>query len=410
MNNRRTGSEKCGWAAAMRSRPLGLVADRRGGALVEYIFMLGLVVVVGLLAWPKFGDASNNKLVVQAECGLLNADCGGPPSSAAQAATPAPVAPGSGIQGKLNALAAKLPDAVTPPEGGFWNGVGNALSGAWGVTSSVAKGFFVDGAWGTVTGVWQIVRHPIITGKSIWYAATHWDQTWNAIKDSVSKAWEEDPARLIGAGIFEVVTAPVAVLKGSKVGKVAKVVDKLDEAADAAKLLDKVDTAADVGRLAELAKTFKSTPLRPDYVGEHLPGNAVHGGGWLVEYLDDAGRASRQLVVKDGKLYDSAGKLFDTASAQTAHTGGGRAIFVMDESGKIFASTYQEVGRFHHSSLAGGKAVTGAGELVVENGVVKTISNKSGHYRPTAEMNEQVIKALESQGADTTRIIRDNWR
>ncbi|MEJ7734968.1 MAG: hypothetical protein WKG00_37990 [Polyangiaceae bacterium] len=415
MSSRQTGNEGRAWApGSVHRRPLGgLVADRRGGALVEYIFLLGLVFVIGALAWPKFGDASNNKVVRQAECGLLNADCGGPPSGAAQGNAPAAVAPGGGLQAKLDALAAKLPDGATPSDGGgFWNGVGNFLSDAWGVTKSVGKGFFVDGLWGTVTGIWQVVTHPIDTVQGLWSAVTHPVQTFNAVKDSLVNAWNEDPARLIGAGLFEVVTAPIAALKATKLVKATKVIDKLDDVTDVVKIVDKVDDASDAAKaakLAALARDFKTTPLGRAYVGENLPGNRVHGGGWLVEYLDDAGRASRKVTVKDGKLYDASGNLFDTTTAQTAHTGGGRAIFVMDEQGNIFVSTYQEVGRFHHSSLAGGKPVTGAGELVVENGVVKTISNKSGHYQPTAEMNEQVIKALEAQGVDGTRIVRDNW-
>ncbi|MEJ7734190.1 MAG: hypothetical protein WKG00_33970 [Polyangiaceae bacterium] len=166
--------------------------------------------------------------------------------------------------------------------------------------------------------------------------------------------------------------------------------------------------AANAARAADVAKGFKTQPLLPKYVGENLPGNRVHGGGWLVKYLDDAERETHRLTVRDGKLYDAKGKLFDTKAAATAHSGDGRAIFVMDEQGRIYVSTYQEVGKFHHSSMLAGKPVTGAGELVVENGVVKLISNKSGHYQPTAAMNEQVIKSLETQGVKTRDIVRDN--
>jgi hypothetical protein len=165
--------------------------------------------------------------------------------------------------------------------------------------------------------------------------------------------------------------------------------------------------AANAAKAADVAKAFKTKPLHPDWVGEHLPGNRQWPGK-TVKYLDDAEREAHRLTVRDGKVYDAKGNLFDTKAASTHHSGQGRAIFVMDEQGRIYASTYQEAGKFHHSSLLAGKPVTGAGELVVENGVVKVISNKSGHYQPTAAMNEQVIKSLEAQGVKTKDIVRDN--
>jgi hypothetical protein len=52
--------------------------------------MLGLVAIIGLAAWPKLDAATSKTLEVQAECGLLNADCGGGPSSGSAQATAAP--------------------------------------------------------------------------------------------------------------------------------------------------------------------------------------------------------------------------------------------------------------------------------------------------------------------------------
>jgi hypothetical protein len=164
--------------------------------------------------------------------------------------------------------------------------------------------------------------------------------------------------------------------------------------------------AQNAARAAEAAKGFKTQPMNKHYEGEHLPNNAAWGTS-TVKYLDDAEREAHRLHVRDGKLYDASGKLFDTRAAQTHFSGNGRAIFVMDDQGRIYASTYQEVGKFHHSSLLAGKPVTSAGELVVENGVLKTVSNRSGHYRPPAEINEQVFKSLEAQGVDVSRVTRD---
>jgi hypothetical protein len=62
------------------------------------------VAIVGLLAWPRLDTSTSKKLKVQAECGLLNADCGGGPSAGSAQATPVAVTPG--LQGKLDQLTA----------------------------------------------------------------------------------------------------------------------------------------------------------------------------------------------------------------------------------------------------------------------------------------------------------------
>lgn len=95
-------------------------------------------------------------------------------------------------------------------------------------------------------------------------------------------------------------------------------------------------------------------------------------------------------------LYDATGNLFDTAAAGSVQGGMGRAIFVMDESGNIYASLNHEVGQFHHSSFLAGGDVAAAGELEVVNGVVRFVNNQSGHYHPAPESLEQFAMELES--------------
>ena len=90
--------------------------------------------------------------------------------------------------------------------------------------------------------------------------------------------------------------------------------------------------------------------------------------GWPgVTYLDDAGRELYRITIHDGLVYDSRGQLFDTSNGVSAFGPGneGRAIFVMDEHGNLYASTYQEFQIFHHSSLlAGGEVADAAVDLL----------------------------------------------
>ncbi len=166
-----------------------------------------------------------------------------------------------------------------------------------------------------------------------------------------------------------------------------------------------------VDDFASVIQRLKTIELQPAFVGENLPrGNKPPFQGSIVRYLSEAERAPYRLTVKDGKLYDAAGRLFDTRGAETVHSGGGRAIFIMDRDGSIYASTYQEVGKFHHSSLAAGRPVTAAGELEVVNGVLRLITNQSGHYRPLAAFNEQALEVLKASGVDISRVVRNNVR
>jgi hypothetical protein len=225
-----------------------LTRDRRGGALVEHILAIGLIAIVGLLAWPKFGSAANHKVERQAECGLLNADCNGGPSSGGGQGGPSPASPSPapvspGLQGKLDQLASTGALPTPSGQGGGQGGSGgpskvsDILGSAGDVVVSAGTGFLVDGFWGTVTGVVHVVTHPKQTFDGIVDAASDPFGTMGAIKDSVANAWNEDPVRFGGAVAFDLVTLPFAVLKVAKVGKLrklGKLTDEMDDGVPAA--------------------------------------------------------------------------------------------------------------------------------------------------------------------------------
>ena len=159
------------------------------------------------------------------------------------------------------------------------------------------------------------------------------------------------------------------------------------------------------GVYVALSRSFAtSIAIQPGYVGENVVGNSL---GWFVKYLSPGERQAYRIFVRNGKLFTANGELFSTATASTVHSGAGRAIFVVDEAGNIFASNFQRVGVFHHSSLvAGGKVLT-AGELQVENGVLKLISNKSGHYRPPTKSTDVFLGVMREAGVNTSSVIKD---
>ncbi len=104
-----------------------------------------------------------------------------------------------------------------------------------------------------------------------------------------------------------------------------------------------------------------------------------------VQYLSAAEREKFRIEF-DNKavLRTSDGEDFSTEKTETHFSGKGWAIYVVAPTGEIYAGTHK-VDRFHHSSFLSGGAVKAAGEIVVDHGVVKMITAKSGHYRPSAD-------------------------
>jgi hypothetical protein len=141
--------------------------------------------------------------------------------------------------------------------------------------------------------------------------------------------------------------------------------------------------------------------MHPDYVGEET------GDVWgtEVKYLSPEERKEYQLSVgEDGLLYDATKKLFDTQGAGTV-TGKGKAFFVMSEAGAIYASLHQQAGVFHYSSFLSGAPVAAAGEIEIVNGLVKTVSNRSGHYTPDQSYTYQFVEQLwRIEAKDTDQI------
>ncbi len=118
----------------------------------------------------------------------------------------------------------------------------------------------------------------------------------------------------------------------------------------------------------------------------------------------------KEVTVRGGKLVYK-NKWFNNK----VHTGGQRGmlgsgaskdvfIFVQDAKGRMFVAR-GDCGKIHHSSFvqknsAGKKEVWMAGEIMVDNGVIRGVNNQSGHFRPTTEYLEDFKDHLRSVGAN----------
>lgn len=131
-------------------------------------------------------------------------------------------------------------------------------------------------------------------------------------------------------------------------------------------------------------------PLYKQYQGED---QSLSKRDKVVQYFNDNERQLHRAYVKDGKLVDHKGVLLDPDLNKFPQRAG-TAIYVMDSQGMIYYSFDHRYGSIHHSSFLAGKAVASAGEMLIYQGMVYSISNKSGHYRPSAIAINRLIQRL----------------
>jgi hypothetical protein len=112
-----------------------------------------------------------------------------------------------------------------------------------------------------------------------------------------------------------------------------------------------------------------------------------------VAYLDQAGRRSHRLRFVAGAAMLN-GVEFDTREMQTVHSGRGFAIWVMSETGWMYAGNHVK-GMLHHSSFLAGANIMCGGELKASMGKISYLSSKTGHYQAGTEHMVWALSALE---------------
>ncbi|KAF8397862.1 hypothetical protein HHK36_016787 [Tetracentron sinense] len=119
-----------------------------------------------------------------------------------------------------------------------------------------------------------------------------------------------------------------------------------------------------------------------------------------IKYLGPQEREHYEYIVVEGKIvHKQTGDLFDTNKGMQ----GAKWIFVMSTSRQLYAGEKKK-GIFHHSSFLAGGATLAAGRLVAEDGILKSISAYSGHYRPTDENLGSFLDFLKENGVNIDEI------
>ncbi|KAI9153648.1 hypothetical protein LWI28_014461 [Acer negundo] len=119
-----------------------------------------------------------------------------------------------------------------------------------------------------------------------------------------------------------------------------------------------------------------------------------------IIYLGPQERENYEFTVVDGKIiHKQTGDLFDTNKGSE----GAKWIFVVSTLKNLYAGEKKK-GIFQHSSFLAGGATIAAGRLEAEQGILKSISAYSGHYRPTDDRLGSFLSFLKENGVNLDKV------
>ncbi|KAK6942631.1 hypothetical protein RJ641_028008 [Dillenia turbinata] len=119
-----------------------------------------------------------------------------------------------------------------------------------------------------------------------------------------------------------------------------------------------------------------------------------------IKYLGPQERDHYEYIVDQGTIiHKQTGNLLDTKKGSR----GAKYIFVMSTFKKFYVGEKKK-GIFHHSSFLAGGATLAAGRLEAEDGILKSISAYSGHYRPSDDCLDTFLSFLKENGVNLKEV------
>jgi hypothetical protein len=110
--------------------------------------------------------------------------------------------------------------------------------------------------------------------------------------------------------------------------------------------------------------------------------NSFDNGYFSRKYFDEATQHSYTLTMnKNGKFIDRKGR-----------PANGRYIYIVGKNSELIALPYDK--SLHHSHIANGRKIKGAGFMFFEDGNLKVVDNNSGHYKPSVEQMMDLLSAI----------------
>jgi hypothetical protein len=124
----------------------------------------------------------------------------------------------------------------------------------------------------------------------------------------------------------------------------------------------------------------------------------ITGNSGSVQYEARDQRFDYMAIADDkGRLRDSENRLINAREGNA---------YAMDEYGNFFQHNAEHRREgfkyFNHSTFNAGKDVICAGTLKIENGILRLITNETGHYKSTRENVANCVDVLYCEGVDLT--------
>ena len=126
-----------------------------------------------------------------------------------------------------------------------------------------------------------------------------------------------------------------------------------------------------------------------------------HETGRKTEFFDAEQRDMFRVLVRDGKFVTPEGEKFDTSDT-VSHDKTGFAAFTLNVHGEL--SVFQHIDHdktgIAHSSMNAGVPVFCAGEIQIKDGKLISLTEHSGHYRPSLYSIYKTLEYFRNQGVD----------
>lgn len=119
-----------------------------------------------------------------------------------------------------------------------------------------------------------------------------------------------------------------------------------------------------------------------------------------VKYLTNSEREKHKLVIKSGCFYQEK-NLLTTINSSLVGNYATAALYAIDLSGTFYAIMKSLNGpRIQHTTLLAGADVICSGYISVNKGKLISISNSSGHYKPSLGALIKALYILRKKGID----------
>ncbi|SEE39933.1 hypothetical protein SAMN05216489_06471 [Streptomyces sp. 3213] len=237
---------------------------------------------------------------------------------------------------------------------GCFSGVGAFFGCAGDQVKQVGQGLFVDGVWGDLTGIYDMVRHPIDTVKGIGDYGKQLGDDWSKNSKDAGKKWSDGD---YGGALWDWTSASAKtggtvlydLFIGDDVAKDWKNGDKTRAVThvlwnvgslfipgyDGAKIVEKVGDLGKIGKLGKLGELAEKAAKAADDAKKAAKAGDVAGAEKAAKEADEAAEAAEKKARQTGCLVGASGRRIpygDSGGPTLGGTGTGTTVLAAGSS------------------------------------------------------------------------------